>query len=106
MALNFPNTPNDGDVFRDPTGTQWVYELNSDSWTSVGAAIPAGAQVWYRGSSFLTPIYAGDKVNPVALNFASNADTLTGTSTTTIVTPAGAKATYLPLNISSLTDLP
>lgn len=38
--------------------------------------------------------------------YASSAETLTGTVTNKSVTPAGAKATYLPLNFSTLTALP
>lgn len=38
--------------------------------------------------------------------YASSAETLTGTVTNKSVTPAGGKATYMPLNISTLTALP
>jgi hypothetical protein len=41
-----------------------------------------------------------------AVKYASNAETLTGTATDKAVTPAGGKATYMPLNITTLTALP
>ena len=41
-----------------------------------------------------------------AVVYASAAETATGTVTNKAVTPAGGKATYMPLNISSLAALP
>jgi hypothetical protein len=41
-----------------------------------------------------------------AVVYASSAETLAGTITNKAVTPAGGKATYLPLNFTTLTALP
>jgi len=37
MAINFPNSPTNGQVFTDPNGTKWTYESATKSWTAEGA---------------------------------------------------------------------
>lgn len=41
MALNFPNSPTNGQAFVDPTGQQWTYESATNSWTSDGLTTAA-----------------------------------------------------------------
>jgi hypothetical protein len=51
MALNFPNTPTDGQVWTDPNGQSWVYETATNSWTAKGAV--SGGMV-YKGGIDIT----------------------------------------------------
>jgi len=51
MALNFPNTPTDGQSWVDPSGQTWIYNAANNSWTAKGA--PAGGMV-YKGGIDIT----------------------------------------------------
>jgi len=54
MALDFPNSPTNGQVYTDPgTGEQWVYESATNSWTSKGLVNTSGGLV-YKGSLDIT----------------------------------------------------
>lgn len=57
MALNFPNTPTNGQVFTDPNGQQWVYETATNSWTAVGAT--SGGMIYKGGISITTAAPTG-----------------------------------------------
>lgn len=44
MALNFPNSPTDGDNWIDPSnGTQYTYSSTTNSWSVVGISTGAGS---------------------------------------------------------------
>jgi hypothetical protein len=76
MAINFPNTPTNGQVFTDPNGSNWTYETATNSWTAEGAgSLGAGACVqvsetaptapsvgdmWLKGSTGKLSIYEDD----------------------------------------------
>ena len=51
MALNFPNSPTDGQIWTDPNGQSWVYETTTNSWTAQGAV--SGGMV-YKGGIDIT----------------------------------------------------
>jgi hypothetical protein len=51
MALNFPNSPTNGQTYVDSNGQQWTYETSTNSWTAEGA--PAGGMV-YKGGIDIT----------------------------------------------------
>jgi hypothetical protein len=54
MALDFPNSPTNGQVYTDAaTGEQWVYESATNSWTSKGLVNTSGGLV-YKGSVDIT----------------------------------------------------
>ena len=54
MALDFPNSPSDGQVYTDTaTGEQWVYEAATNSWTSKGLVNTSGGLV-YKGTVDIT----------------------------------------------------
>ena len=54
MALDFPNSPSDGQVYTDAaTGEQWVYEAATNSWTSKGLVNTSGGLV-YKGTVDIT----------------------------------------------------
>ena len=54
MALDFPNSPSDGQVYTDSaTGEQWVYEAATNSWTSKGLVNTSGGLV-YKGTIDIT----------------------------------------------------
>jgi len=42
MALNFPNSPTNGDYYTDGTGSRWQYQAATLSWTRVGPAAYTG----------------------------------------------------------------
>jgi hypothetical protein len=37
--LDFPNSPNDGQVFVDSSGAKWFYEAATNSWTAESAVV-------------------------------------------------------------------
>jgi len=37
--LDFPDSPNDGQVFIDPSGCKWFYETATNSWTAESAVV-------------------------------------------------------------------
>ena len=95
MAINFPNTPADGDKFTDPNGAEWTYQTATNSWTS-RSADPAAA-----------PPDATETVKGV-VELATAAETTTGTDATRAVHPAGLKVELdkcLKKNISTLPAL-
>ena len=54
MALDFPSNPPNGTVYTDPnTGTQWVYDSGTNSWTSKGLVNDDGG-ILYKGSVDIT----------------------------------------------------
>jgi len=59
MAINFPNTPTDGQVFKDTTGVSWVYETATNSWTSAAAK---STKEWDKVGTTLSPHTVGDVV--------------------------------------------
>ena len=53
MAINFPDTPTNGQSYTDPgTGQTWTYELATNSWTASTLATTGG--VVYKGSVDIT----------------------------------------------------
>ena len=53
MAINFPDTPFDGQTYNDPgTGQTWTYELATNSWTASSLAVTGG--IVYKGSVDIT----------------------------------------------------
>ena len=53
MAINFPDTPTNGQTYNDPgTGQTWTYELATNSWTASSLATTGG--VAYKGSVDIT----------------------------------------------------
>ena len=53
MAINFPDTPTNGQTYNDPgTGQTWTYELATNSWTASSLAVTGG--VVYKGSVDIT----------------------------------------------------
>ena len=53
MAINFPNTPTNGQTYTDAgTGQTWTYELATNSWTASSLAVTGG--VVYKGSVDIT----------------------------------------------------
>jgi hypothetical protein len=50
-ALNFPNTPANGQKWTDPGGQPWVYETATNSWTAEGAPVPG---MVYKGGLDIT----------------------------------------------------
>jgi hypothetical protein len=51
MALNFPNSPTNGQKYTDPNGTPWVYETATNSWTA-GSTLTGG--MVYKGGLNIT----------------------------------------------------
>ena len=51
MALNFPNSPTDGQKFVDTNGTPWVYETATNSWTA--GSVSTGGMI-YKGGLNIT----------------------------------------------------
>ena len=45
MAIDFPNSPADGDYFTDTFGQRWLYEASTTCWTKVGPAAYTGTVV-------------------------------------------------------------
>lgn len=103
-------------------GANWVPVAPSESTvtTTLGDLIVRGASLDQRlaiGSAgqvltvsggtavWQTLVSASDTTKGV-VELATSAETITGTSTTLAVTPAGAKAAYLALDFSTLTTLP
>ena len=53
MAINFPDSPTDGQAYTDSgTGQTWTYELATNSWTASSLAVTGG--VVYKGSLDIT----------------------------------------------------
>jgi hypothetical protein len=53
MAINFPDTPTNGQTYNDPgTGQTWTYELATNSWTATSLAATGGTT--YKGSVDIT----------------------------------------------------
>ena len=52
MALNFPSPATSGQIFTDPGGRQWVYELAANSWTA--KSISAGGLIYKGGINITT----------------------------------------------------
>ena len=53
MAINFPDSPTDGQAYADSgTGQTWTYELATNSWTASSLAVTGG--VVYKGSVDIT----------------------------------------------------
>ena len=53
MAINFPDSPTNGQTYTDPgTGQTWTYELATNSWTASSLATTGG--VVYKGSVDIT----------------------------------------------------
>jgi hypothetical protein len=77
MAINFPNTPADGQVFVDPNGAEWRYQTATNSWTSKAADPAAIAD-------------ATEAVKGI-VQLATAAETTTGTDATKAVHSAGLK---------------
>jgi hypothetical protein len=76
MAINFPNTPTDGQVFIDPNGASWTYNTATNSWTAEGAS---------------SQIVDATETDKGIVQLATAAEVTTGTNTTKAVTPAGLK---------------
>ena len=57
MALNFPNTPANGQLFTDTNGQQWVYETATNSWTALGAT--SGGMIYKGGIDITTAAPTG-----------------------------------------------
>jgi hypothetical protein len=54
MALDFPNSPTNGQVYTDAgTGEQWLYEAATNSWTSKGLVNTSGG-LQFKGSLDIT----------------------------------------------------
>lgn len=92
MAINFPNSPTNGQVFTDPNGTNWTYDSAVNSWTAEGAGplVPADATETVKG----------------IVELATAAETTTGTDSVRAVTPAGVASGYIKKNIANLPVLP
>lgn len=70
MAINFPNTPANGDEFTDVgTQTSWRYDAATNAWTSIGAGI---SNIQYRGGINFTVDYATNNINPVSGDIYNN----------------------------------
>ena len=53
MAINFPDTPTNGQTYNDPgTGQTWTYEQATNSWTASSLATTGG--ITYKGSVDIT----------------------------------------------------
>ena len=53
MAIDFPNSPVNGQSYADPgTGKTWTYELANNSWTATSLAATGG--IVYKGSVDIT----------------------------------------------------
>ena len=53
MALNFPDSPTNGQKYTDATtGETWTYEASTNSWTSDGLTTASGIQ--YKGGLDIT----------------------------------------------------
>lgn len=98
MAINFPNTPADGQVFTDPNGVKWTYNLTDNSWTSETAGpppAPADATTSSKGivqladAGAVTAGTAGLVVDAAQLKAVSDADDWSRTGTTLSPKTAG-----------------
>jgi hypothetical protein len=85
MAINFPNTPTDTQLFVDNNGAEWTYHAATNSWTS-RAANPAALHD------------ASETVKGV-VELATAAETTAGTDNTRAVHPAGVKAAIDAANL-------
>ncbi|AEC52962.1 hypothetical protein SCRM01_015 [Synechococcus phage S-CRM01] len=58
MALNFPNSPSDGDTWVDPSnGTQYVYVAATTSWRVSGVAgVGTVTSVTINGTNGIVPV--------------------------------------------------
>ena len=62
MAINFPNNPNDGAIFTDPSsGNSWMYEAATDTWTGLGVGVGG---VSYRGGIEILLTTAAQGITP------------------------------------------
>ena len=52
MAINFPSSPSNNDIFTDNNGQQWVYSSSDNSWTALGISAPGGLS--YQGGLDIT----------------------------------------------------
>jgi hypothetical protein len=76
MAINFPNSPTNGQTFTDPNGSKWVYETATNSWTAEGTS---------------SQIVDATETDKGIVQLATTAEVTTGTNTTKVITPAGLK---------------
>jgi hypothetical protein len=53
MALDFPNSPTNGEVYTATSGEQWIYEAATNSWTSKGLVNTTGG-LQYKGDINIT----------------------------------------------------
>jgi len=63
MAIDFPNSPSDGDTFLGANGINYIYDSTDGKWEVYND--PAyGTQVWNRdpGDAILEPVYDGDGI--------------------------------------------
>ena len=63
MAIDFPNSPSNGDTFLGANGINYVYDSTDSKW-EVYNDPASGIQVWNRvpGDAILEPVYDGDGV--------------------------------------------
>lgn len=70
MAINFPNTPANGEEFTDPGSlTTWRYNSAWDAWTSVSAGV---SNINYRGGINFTVTYVENNIVPQAGDIYNN----------------------------------
>jgi hypothetical protein len=82
-----------------------VIGINDASPTGKGAVQLANAAAITAGTSTTLAVTVA-QLNAVKAVYASNAETKTGTETAKSVTPAAGKATYMPLDLTTLSVLP
>ena len=70
MAIDFPNTPANGEEFTDPGSlTTWRYNEVWDAWTSVSAGV---SNINYRGGINFTVTYVENNIVPQAGDIYNN----------------------------------
>ena len=70
MAIDFPNTPANGEEFTDAgTLTSWRYDEAKNAWTSIGAGV---SNINYRGGINFTVDYATNNIVPIAGDIYNN----------------------------------
>ena len=78
MALNFPNSPSDGETFLGTNGINYVWSDDDQAW-QVYNDPSSGIQVWSRNpvDAELFPVYPGDGVG-IKDSLGEDAVTITG----------------------------
>ena len=91
-------------VTKGGTAAQPLIGVSAASTTAAGVVQLADAAAITAGTA--GRVVDAAQLASAAVVYASSAETQTGTVTNKAVTPAGGKATYMPLNLTTLTALP